>query len=82
MIAQPASAFATPRSRVPQAIRGNLGNEELQQMLQEVEAVLDDDAQVGICVLNTRVASSRFMMSDIMHFKQIHDARPDVMMRG
>ena len=25
---------------------GNLGNEELPQMLQEVEAVLDDDAQV------------------------------------
>jgi hypothetical protein len=46
MISQPASAFATPRSRVLQAIRGNLGNEELQQMLQEVEAVLDDDAQV------------------------------------
>ena len=39
MIAQPVSAFATPRSRVPQAIRGNLGNEELQQMLQERDGV-------------------------------------------
>lgn len=38
---------ATPELSPPplQAIRGNLGNEELQQMLQEVEAVLDDDAQ-------------------------------------
>lgn len=30
-----------------QAIRANLGQEELQHLLQETEAVLDDDAQVG-----------------------------------
>jgi hypothetical protein len=33
-----------------QAIAANLGSEELQQLLQEVEAVLDDDAQVSECV--------------------------------
>jgi hypothetical protein len=32
---------------MPQAIRANLGQEELQVLLQETEAVLDDDAQVG-----------------------------------
>jgi hypothetical protein len=32
---------------VLQAIRANLGQEELQALLQETEAVLDDDAQVG-----------------------------------
>lgn len=30
-----------------QAIRATLGCEELQQLLAEVEAVLDEDAQVG-----------------------------------
>lgn len=31
-----------------QAIRANLHNDELQQMLSEVEAVLDEDAQVSL----------------------------------
>lgn len=31
-----------------QAIRANLGQGELQQLLQETEAVLDDDAQVWL----------------------------------
>jgi hypothetical protein len=30
-----------------QAIRLNLGSDELQQLLSELEALLDDDAQVG-----------------------------------
>lgn len=44
-----ALALFGDHSLLLQAIRATLGCEELQQLLAEVEAVLDDDAQVG-CV--------------------------------
>jgi hypothetical protein len=42
---------------VLQAIRANLGQEELQQLLQETEAVLDDDAQVRHCLTSNAALS-------------------------
>jgi hypothetical protein len=44
-----------PHALLPQAIRANLSQEELQELLQETEAVLDDDAQVGGDSTVTRV---------------------------
>lgn len=45
-----------------QAIRGNLGHADMQKLLQETEAVLDDDAQVGIAALLS-LCLSRYPLS-------------------